>query len=59
MLSDGSIAPSTNPWNSTFLVVPKKPDASGKKKWRIVVDFRKLNDITIGDSFQIPLISEF
>jgi hypothetical protein len=38
--------------------VPKKADASGKKKWRIVVDFRKLNDVTIGDSFPIPIIPE-
>jgi hypothetical protein len=40
------------------LVIPKKADASGKKKWRIVVDFRKLNEVTIGDSFPIPVISE-
>jgi hypothetical protein len=58
MLRDGIIAPSTSPWNSPILVVPKKADASGKKKWRIVVDFRKLNDVTIGDSFPIPVISE-
>lgn len=58
MLQDGIIAPSNSPWNSPILVVPKKPDASGKRKWRIVVDFRKLNDVTIGDSFPIPVISE-
>jgi hypothetical protein len=38
--------------------VPKKADASGRKKWRIVVDFRKLNYVTIGDSFPIATISE-
>jgi hypothetical protein len=58
MLRDGIIVPNNSPWNSPILVVPKKEDASGKKKWRIVVDFRKLNDITIGDSFPIPVISE-
>jgi hypothetical protein len=58
MLCDGFIEPSTNPWNSPTLVIPKKADASGRKKWRIVVDFRKLNDVTIGDSFPIPVISE-
>jgi hypothetical protein len=36
----------------------KKKDASGKQKWRLVVDFRKLNDVTVGDSFPLPLISE-
>jgi hypothetical protein len=40
------------------LVVPKKADASGKSKWRIVVNFRKLNDVTFGDSFPILVISE-
>jgi hypothetical protein len=58
MLSDGIILPSTSPWNSPILVLPMKADASGKKKWRIVVDFRKRNDVTIGDSFPIPVISE-
>jgi hypothetical protein len=33
------------------------PDASGKKG-RIAMDFRKLNYLTIGDSFPIPVISE-
>jgi hypothetical protein len=58
ILRDDIIQPSTSPWNSPILVVPKKADASGKKKWRIVVDFRKINDVTVGDSFPIPMISE-
>jgi hypothetical protein len=53
MLRDAFIAPS-----SPTVAVPEKADASGVKKWRIVVDFRKLNDVTIGDSFPIPVISE-
>ena len=40
MLKDDIIQPSTSPWNSPILVIPKKVDASGKQKWRIVVDFR-------------------
>jgi len=36
----------------------KKTDASGKKKWRIVIDFRKLNEISIGDSFPLPNIND-
>jgi len=58
MLKDDIIQPSTSPWNSPILVIPKKVDAAGKQKWRIVVDFRRVNEATIGDNFPIPLISE-
>jgi len=34
----------------------KQGTALGKQKLRIVVDFRKLNDLTIGDSFPLPNI---
>jgi hypothetical protein len=58
MLEDGIIQHSTSPWNSPILFVPKKTDASGKTKWTVVVDFRKINDVTIGDSFPIPVVSD-
>ena len=58
MLEDGIIVPSSSPWNFPILVVPKKIDASGKRKWRICVDFRKLNEVTIGDSFPLPNIQD-
>jgi len=48
MLSDGVIQHTSSPWHSLILVVPKKLDSSGKRKWRVVVDFRKLNDVTVG-----------
>jgi hypothetical protein len=58
MLEDGIIVPSKSEWNFPLIAVPKKLDAPGKSKWRICVDFRKLNDITIGDSFPLPNIQE-
>ncbi|KMQ92094.1 enzymatic polyprotein endonuclease reverse [Lasius niger] len=58
MLRNGIIRPSTSQWNVPLLVVPKKADASIKPKLRVVVDFRKLNDLTIGDSFPLPNITD-
>lgn len=58
MLDEGIVKPSMSPWSSPIWVVPKKIDASGQRKWRVVIDYRKLNDITIGDSYPIPNISE-
>ena len=58
MLREGIITHSMSPWNSPILMVPKKTDASGKQNWRMVVDYRNLNQVTIGDSFPLPLITD-
>lgn len=58
MLDQNIIQPSTSPWSSPIWVVPKKLDASGKQKWRVVIDYRKLNEITIGDSYPLPNIAD-
>lgn len=58
MLEKEIIKPSNSPYNSPLWIVPKKTDASGKKKWRIVIDFRKLNDLTKQDSYPLPNIDE-
>ncbi|KMQ90282.1 enzymatic polyprotein endonuclease reverse [Lasius niger] len=58
MLHDGIIQTSTSLWNAPLLVVPKKADASGKPRLRVVVDFRRLNNLTIGDSFPLPNITD-
>ena len=54
MLAQGIIRPSSSPYSAPIWVVPKKIDASGKQKWRLVVDYRKLNEVTIKDKFPIP-----
>lgn len=58
MEKDGIITLSTSPWNAPLLVIPKKMDSSGKQKYRVCVDFRKLNNITIGDVFPMPNIND-
>lgn len=58
MLSQKIIRPSFSPWCSPIWIVPKKLDSSGNKKWRIVTDFRKLNQNTISDKYPIPNINE-
>ena len=58
MENQGIVKKSNSPWNAPLLVVPKKIDASGLKKWRVVVDFRKLNDVTVGDAYPLPNITD-
>lgn len=58
MLEQGIIRPSSSAWSSPIWVVPKKADASGKTKWRLVVDFRKLNEKTLDDKYPIPNIAD-
>lgn len=58
LYSQGSIIPSTSPWSSPLIIVPKKADASGQKKWRMVIDYRPLNEKTIGDAYPLPNIED-
>lgn len=58
LLNTGIIRESSSQWTSPIWVVPKKSDNSGKKKYRIVVDYRKLNEKTPADRYPIPEVSE-
>jgi hypothetical protein len=58
LIKEKIVRPSNSPYNSPLWVVPKKLDASGKKKVRLVVDYRKLNNKTKDDKFPIPNIED-
>ena len=48
----GSIEPSEGEWASPAFIVPQKE----KGEWRLVVDYRGLNEQTEHDSYSLPLI---
>ena len=53
-----SIVPSESPYNSPVWVVPKKPDSEGNKRWRMVINYRALNEKTIADAYPLPNITD-
>jgi RNase H-like domain found in reverse transcriptase/Reverse transcriptase (RNA-dependent DNA polymerase)/Integrase zinc binding domain/Integrase core domain len=58
LLQDGLVQPSRSPYNFPLLIVSKKAGADGDKRYRLCVDFRKLNEATISDLYPLPHISE-
>ena len=47
------IEPSTSPWSFPLLAVPKK---NGKIRW--VLDYRRLNEVTVKNAFPLPNIED-
>ena len=53
LLAKGQVRESTSPWAFPVALVPKKDGGE-----RMVIDYRRLNAITIDDKMPVPVISE-
>lgn len=58
MLENDIIEEGQSEWASPLLLVPKKSDNPNEKKWRVVIDYRKLNEQIQHDKFPLPNINE-
>ena len=58
LIENKTLVPSKSPYNSPVWVVPKRSDYEGTKKWRMVIDYRALNEKTVGDAYPLPNITD-
>jgi len=53
LLEQGMIRPSLSPWASPVVLVPK-----GEGDYRLCVDYRKVNSVTVADSYPLPRVDD-
>lgn len=58
LLEDGVIEKSTSPWCSPVVIVEKAPDPSGKKRYRVAIDYRKINEHILSQTTPLPNIAD-
>ena len=58
MLNNDIIEESKSPWCSPIILVKKKAKENCKPEFRLCIDFKKLNQVTIKDSYPLPRIDE-
>ena len=54
IIADGKVEPGIGQWNSPSFPVPKKKTG----EYRLVEDFRKVNDATVDDAHPLPRIED-
>ena len=52
-LQEGWLQPSISAWGTAILIVPKKDNT-----WRMCVDYRDLNALTVADAYPLPRIDD-
>lgn len=57
LIKDGIVEPTCSPYNSPLLLVPKASNTTDQK-WRLVVDFRRLNQKLVPDRHPLQRIDE-
>jgi hypothetical protein len=58
MLKNNIIEEARSEWSSPILLVPKKSDKAGNKKWRLVIDYRRLNEQLQDEKFPLANITD-
>ena len=53
LVDRGFIRPSISPWGAPILFVKKKDDT-----WRLCIDYRQLNNVTIRNRYPLPRIDD-
>jgi hypothetical protein len=52
------IEPAASQYCSPTWIVPKHAGKDGNKRWRLVTDFRQLNEITLRNCHPLPFTSD-
>ena len=58
LIDNNIVETSNSPYASPLWLVPKKEGSDGGKRWRLVIDYRLVNEKIISDAYPIPNIND-